>query len=278
MNIFSLRDETIRDYRNFIGGFVNIRDAQVRDTVEVALDAGHLWPEPWLSLNSKFKSGGKVSSLVDTGVLHPECTKIFRAKSNENPEEVDLNLHQHQVDAIHAAKSGEPYVLTTGTGSGKSLGYIVPIVDQILKQGPGRGIKAIVVYPMNALANSQFKELSKYINQGYPDGRGPVTFKLYTGQEDEDEREAIIAKPPDILLTNYVMLELILTRSTEVKGLVPRARGLQFLVLDELHTYRGRQGGDVSLLVRRVRVACESPGMQCIGTSATLASEGTLDE
>ena len=95
---------------------------------------------------------------------------------------------------------------------------------------------------MNALANSQQEELSKFINAAYPEERGPVRFNRYTGQESDEEREAIIANPPDILLTNYVMLELILTRSIETKGIVPKARGLQFLVLDELHTYRGRQG------------------------------------
>ena len=226
----------------------------------------------------KFEPGGTISDLVASGVLHSECDRIFRQKMDNDDPGTDLNLYRHQVTAIDAAKSGEPYVLSTGTGSGKSLAYIVPIVDHILRQGPGNGIKAIIVYPMNALANSQAEELSKFINRGYPDEKGPVRFKRYTGQESDAEREAIIANPPDILLTNYVMLELILTRSIETKGIVPKAKGLQFLVLDELHTYRGRQGGDVSLLVRRLRAATESPGMQCIGTSATLASEGTLLE
>ncbi len=276
MNIFDLRDTTIGDYRDFIRGFVNIRDALVRQEVDRALDEGRLWPEPWLSLNPKFEPGGTISDLVGGGVLHPECDRIFRLKTDADPRGQELNLYRHQVTAIEAARSGEPYVLSTGTGSGKSLAYIVPIVDRILRQGPGQGIKAIIVYPMNALANSQYEELSKFINRGYPDERGPVRFKRYTGQESDEEREAIIGSPPDILLTNYVMLELILTRSIETKGIVPKARGLQFLVLDELHTYRGRQGGDVSLLVRRLRAATESPGLQCIGTSATLASEGSL--
>ena len=278
MNIFDLRDTTVKDYREFIGSFVSIRDTRVRQEVDRALDEGRLWPEPWLSLNPKFKPGGTIADLVASGTLHSECDRIFRIKSETDPIATDLNLYQHQVTAIETAKSGDPYVLSTGTGSGKSLAYIVPIVDHILRQGPGQGIKAIIVYPMNALANSQAEELSKFINRGYPDERGPVRFKRYTGQESDEEREAIIANPPDILLTNYVMLELILTRSIETKGIVPKARGLQFLVLDELHTYRGRQGGDVSLLVRRLRAATESPGMQCIGTSATLASEGTLLE
>jgi ATP-dependent helicase YprA (DUF1998 family) len=276
VNIFDLRDTTIGDYRDFISGFVNIRDARVRQEVDRALDEGRLWPEPWLSLNPKFEPGGTIGDLVGEGVLHAECDRIFRLKTDADARGQELNLYRHQVRAIEAARSGDPYVLSTGTGSGKSLAYIVPIVDRILRQGPGQGIKAIIVYPMNALANSQFEELSKFINRGYPDERGPVRFKRYTGQESDEEREAIIASPPDILLTNYVMLELILTRSIEAKGIVPKARGLQFLVLDELHTYRGRQGGDVSLLVRRLRAATQSPALQCIGTSATLASEGSL--
>ena len=110
---------------------------------------------------------------------------------------------------------------------------------------------------MNALANSQEQELEKFLKFGYPDGRGPVTFRRYTGQEDDVERRNIWADPPDILLTNYVMLELILTR-TEERPLVKAAHGLRFLVLDELHTYRGRQGADVALLVRRTRDACDA--------------------
>jgi len=278
VNIFDLRDSTIADYREFIRGFVNIRDTAIRQEVDRSLDEGRLWPEPWLSLNPKFEPGGTIADLVRRGLLHNECDRIFRVKTETGQSVQELNLYRHQVSAIEVAQSGDPYVLSTGTGSGKSLAYIVPIVDRILRQGPGQGIKAIIVYPMNALANSQFEELSKFINRGYPDERGPVRFKRYTGQESDVEREAIIANPPDILLTNYVMLELILTRSVETKGIVPKAKGLQFLVLDELHTYRGRQGGDVSLLVRRLRAATESPRMQCIGTSATLASEGTLAE
>src|SRR5581483_8768479 len=137
-------------------------------------------------------------------------------------------------------------------------------------------IKAIVVYPMNALANSQEQELQKFLTFGYPDGRGPVTFRRYTGQEKDDERRAILADPPDILLTNYVMLELILTRTDE-RPLVKAAKGLRFLVLDELHTYRGRQGADVALLVRRTRDACEAESLQQVGTSATIAAGGSVD-
>lgn len=166
--------------------------------------------------------------------------------------------------------------MTTGTGSGKSLAYIIPIVNHVLSQSRSPGVKAIIVYPMNALANSQRGELEKFLRYGYGPGHEPVTFARYTGQEDIEERAKILANPPDILLTNYVMLELVLTRPEERRRLVKAAKGLQFLVLDELHTYRGRQGADVAMLVRRVREACSSPDLQCIGTSATMASGGSL--
>lgn len=168
-------------------------------------------------------------------------------------------------------------MLTTGTGSGKSLSYIVPIVDHVLRTGSGHGIQAIIIYPMNALANSQYGELEKFLKLGFADGKGPVTFERYTGQEDEETRTRIISTPPDILLTNYVMLELILTRPREQK-LIASAKGLKFLVLDELHTYRGRQGADVALLLRRVRELLVADAMQCVGTSATLAGRGSWDE
>ena len=153
-------------------------------------------------------------------------------------------------------------MLTTGTGSGKSLSYIVPIVDRVLRarQAGDRQarVRAIIVYPMNALANSQLWELEKYLRNGYGPGREPVTFARYTGQESQADRDRIRANPPDILLTNYVMLELMLTRPDDRRSLIRMARGLEFLVFDELHTYRGRQGADVALLIRRVKDACEA--------------------
>lgn len=111
---------------------------------------------------------------------------------------------------------------------------------------------------------------------GYPDRAAPIRCARYTGQEKEAQRHAILSHPPDILLTKYVMLELILTRSDE-QSLVNATTGLEFLVQDELHTYRGRQGADVAMLVRRVRERYGSSTMRCVGTSATLA-RGTREQ
>jgi ATP-dependent helicase YprA (DUF1998 family) len=278
MDVFNFRNQIIGDYRDYVSSFISINQPRLREFVNQSFSSGSLWPDPLIQLNPTFKPGKTIDALVAEGVLHDACKQVFRrGKTKIVGSGEELLLHQHQEDAIRKAGEGRHYVLTTGTGSGKSLSYIVPIVDQVLKNGSGQGIQAIIIYPMNALANSQFGELEKFLNFGFPNNKGPVTFERYTGQEDEETRTRIIATPPDILLTNYVMMELILTRPREQK-LIASARGLKFLVLDELHTYRGRQGADVALLLRRLRELLQVESMQCVGTSATLAGRGKWDE
>lgn len=276
MNVFELREELVRDYASFTKSFITIQDQRIRAQVDSELDLGLLWPEPLIQLNPAFAAGKLIDELVEERVLDSRCAGIFRRDKSRSEQGQPLRLHHHQQEAIRVALEGHNYVLSTGTGSGKSLAYMVPIVDFALRHRDRKGIKAIVVYPMNALANSQRGELEKFLKQGFPEGQHPVTFERYTGQEKEEERHAIWANPPDILLTNYVMLELILTRPDE-QPLIRAAQGLRFLVLDELHTYRGRQGADVALLVRRVRQAVHGTDLQFIGTSATLSTEGSFD-
>ncbi|WP_435189630.1 protein kinase domain-containing protein [Streptomyces sp. bgisy126] len=288
MDVFGIHSDLISEYENFTKSATVIRDPRVAGFVEDDLAAKSQWPDPWLSLNPFFADGGQVTDLVRDGLLHPRCAEIFQAGKKEGARRPDgrpLTFHLHQRQAIEAAQAGDSYVLTTGTGSGKSLSYIVPIVDRVLKEreaaGPRAGgrVRAIVVYPMNALANSQLMELEKYLRHGFGEGREPVTFARYTGQESDEQRKELRKDPPDILLTNYVMLELMLTRPDDRSGLIGKAEGLQFLVFDELHTYRGRQGADVAFLIRRVREACRaSETLQCIGTSATMSTEGSWEE
>ena len=292
MDVFELRDQVISEYRSYSSSFVEVADERIQEQMEAALDRGLLWPDPLIGLNPAFEPGATVDELADAGRLHPLAKEIFRKdKSPEDPKGERMILHRHQAEAIDAAANDRSYVLTTGTGSGKSLAYIVPIVDHVLRAGSGKGIKALVLYPMNALANSQYEELSKFLdhgpwvpaNDGHPVGAAtrqdhrPVTFAVFTGQQREAERQAIRDDPPDVLLTNYVMAELILTRFNDHK-LVKAMSSLKFLVLDELHTYRGRQGADVAMLVRRIREACGADDLQCVGTSATLSTEGTRAE
>jgi ATP-dependent helicase YprA (DUF1998 family) len=274
MDVFELRDRLIADYKDYVTSFMALRDPRIRERVETSLAEGRLWPETRVGLNPAFEPGAWVDDLVaDPEIaLHPDCARIFRVgKSAADPLGQPMRLHRHQVEAIRAARAGGNYVLTTGTGSGKSLAYLVPIVDLVLREGSGRGVRAIVVYPMNALANSQTNELNKFLRFGF--STPPVRFARYTGQEGIEERNAILNDPPDIVLTNYVMLELILTRVHD-RRLTRSADDLRFLVLDELHTYRGRQGADVAMLARRTREACRATRLQCVGTSATLATQG----
>ena len=262
-DIFAVHQRLISEYRDYTEGAAVIRDDRIAKFFDADLDAKSQWPDPWLSLNPFFADGGSVTDLVTEGWLHPECANIFQTGKSDTATTCDgspIRFYRHQRDAIRAARGGDSYVLTTGTGSGKSLSYIVPIVDRVLRarQAGDRQarVRAIIVYPMNALANSQLWELEKYLRNGYGPNNEPVTFARYTGQESQADRDRIRANPPDILLTNYVMLELMLTRPDDRRSLIRMARGLEFLVFDEMHTYRGRQGADVALLISRVKDAC----------------------
>jgi ATP-dependent helicase YprA (DUF1998 family)/very-short-patch-repair endonuclease len=279
VNAFEIRQQLIDDYATYVRSFIHIRDGRIGQYVQEAMASGLLWPDPLIQLNPAFEPGDSIDELVEAKVLHEGCSRVFRKdkEPGSNNSGKPLRLYKHQSDAIRCAVAGNNYVLTTGTASGKSLSYIVPIVNHVLRRGGGRGIQAIIVYPMNALVNSQCGELKKFVEFGYPENQPAVRFAQYTGQEKDEQREAILASPPDLLITNYVMLELILTRPIE-KRLIDAARGLRFLVMDELHTYRGRQGADVALLIRRVRDRIGGDDLQYVGTSATLAGAGNYDE
>jgi ATP-dependent helicase YprA (DUF1998 family) len=276
LDVFDFRKHLVNEYAEFTRSFTKIKADDIRGFVDAEYESQKYWPEPLVQVNPNFQGGGTVEGLCRAGHLDPLCSEIFRFDKTATSAGKTLPLYKHQVEAISLAAAGESYVLTTGTGSGKSLAYFIPIVDACIKakaldQTPRT--RAIVVYPMNALANSQLEELKKFLGAD-PSVRA-VTFGRFTGQENTEEREAMKANPPDILLTNFMMLELLLTRQNALdQQVMANARGLKFLVLDELHTYRGRQGADVALLVRRVREAL-AERLICIGTSATMATDGT---
>src|SRR6266513_6463150 len=151
MNIFEFRDRLIGDYASYIESFIQIRDPHIHDFVERQLQKGMLWPDPLIQLNPLFAPGETIDELVARGTLHRECARIFRKDKTEDEQGRTLRLHRHQSEAISVARSGASYVLTTGTGSGKSLAYIVPIVDRVLraKETERRPrVRAIIVYPM----------------------------------------------------------------------------------------------------------------------------------
>lgn len=273
MSIFKLSQDLIGDYAGYVQSFLTIADPQIREFVEQELvERGRLWPEPLMQLNPAYAPGRPVSDLP----LHPACAPIFYDERRKQP----VRLYRHQEEAIERALRRQPYVVTSGTGSGKTLTYFVPIFNAVLSERPAEArVRAIVVYPMNALVNSQLEALQR-LADSYQRRTGstmPVRFARYTGQEREATKEDIRKDPPHILLTNYVMLELMLVRPEERTFIDATTTGIEFLVLDELHTYRGRQGADVALLVRRLRERCGNPNLQCVGTSATMVAGKALD-
>jgi superfamily II DNA/RNA helicase len=270
MNIFKLHKQIVGDYQTYIESFINIRDEKIRKKVEDQILQKKLFPEPLIQFNPSFEKKESIADLVNENVVHPELNNVFK----------NYNLYKHQAEAIRIGSSGRDFIVTSGTGSGKSLTFIGTIFNHLFNNPNLKpGVKAIIVYPMNALINSQFKEIDEYA-KFYKDKTGkdfPFTFNRYTGQEKNDEKQRIREELPDIILTNYMMLELIVTRIQERDVKESIYENLRFLAFDELHTYRGRQGSDVGILIRRIKSRCKNE-VTCIGTSATMVSGGTVAE
>jgi DEAD/DEAH box helicase domain-containing protein len=193
--------------------------------------------------------------------------------------------HQRRAfDRLHSRNGHQPQptLVVTGTGSGKTECFLYPILDHCYRTRNEPGVKAIILYPMNALASDQARRLAGIL---WNDKRlkDTVTAGLYVGGSGShgvadaehlvDDRKVLRQFPPDILLTNYKMLDFLLQRPDD-RGLWGKngPLSLQYLVLDELHTYDGAQGSDVACLIRRLRARLRIPagGLCCVGTSATI--------
>lgn len=265
MNILHFHDKLIQNYKSYIQSFLNIKDSGIAKFVDAEIHGKRLWPEPLVQFNPTFEKGRHLKDLVNEGLLHSELGNIF-----------SKILYKHQEDAIKLGSNGKEFIVTSGTGSGKSLTYIATIFNHILNSGEivKNKTQAVIVYPMNALINSQFKAIEDYkieYEKKYSK-QFPITFGQFTGQEDEEVRENMRQNPPHILLTNYMMLELIMTRGgkdVDIRNVI--LENIKYLVFDELHTYRGRQGSDVSILIRRIKAGSANK-ITCIGTSATMIS------
>jgi len=269
VTVLEVHRRVLEDYAAFVHSFMQVADDRLREFLQEALrEEARLWPEPLLQVSPNYKRDRTLEEFAEADGLHPETAQIFR-----RPNGASYPLYAHQAQAIRLVQSGRSVVLTTGTGSGKTLCYFVPIVDAALRSGIRQGPLAIVVYPMNALVNSQLAFLQSLADH-YTQRTGrtfPITFARYTGETPEEEREKIRRNPPHILLTNYVMAELLLNRPEDRELIRPRPEiPVLFLVFDELHTYRGRQGADVALLVRRLKARMQRAQVVHIGTSATL--------
>ncbi|PWH16876.1 MAG: DEAD/DEAH box helicase [Anaerolineae bacterium] len=272
MTIFDLHAAVLQEYRDFVRSFLVIADERIRQFVDHALDEqAHLWPDFLLQVSPAYERAATVDELAQQGILCQETARLFRRQDGQ-----PYRLYWHQAQALQKAQRNESYIVTSGTGSGKSLTYFLPIADFILRQPqtPKRCV-ALIVYPMNALVNSQVLALEKLKQQYEASFRQPfpITFARYTGETSEAERETLRQQPPHLILTNYVMAELMLVRPEDQRFLDRTRGGLNFLVFDELHTYRGRQGADVAMLIRRLKERAASPQVINIGTSATMIAQ-----
>lgn len=163
MNIFDFRDKLIESYHSFSRSFTKINSPDIAEEVNrECFEKKRFWPDPLLQINPCYKTGESVEALAAMGTLHTLCAKIFRDKDGKS-----LLLYKHQEQAVDFAAKNQSYVVTTGTGSGKSLTFFIPIVDRILREReaerqigePAPRTRAIILYPMNALANSQYEEI-----------------------------------------------------------------------------------------------------------------------
>jgi ATP-dependent helicase YprA (DUF1998 family) len=271
MSIFDLHAAVLEDYRDFVSSFFTITDDRAREFVERSLvGEARLWPDPLLQVSPSYARGATVDELTARGVIREETAQVFRTPGGK-----PFQLYQHQVEAIDHARAGRSYVVTSGTGSGKSLTYFLPILDDLLRRpSTGDRVAALVVYPMNALVNSQHLALES-LQKAYVQRTGrpfPATFAKYTGETAQSTRDELRQHPPQILLTNYVMAELLLVRPEDQRFLDKVGGGLRYLVFDELHTYRGRQRADVAMLIRRLKERCAASGLIHVGTSATMVA------
>lgn len=221
-----------------------------------------------------------------------------QAESDTIPLEIKPGFtpFRHQLEAFRrlsteAGHTPEPTILTTGTGSGKTESFLFPLLDYCYKNQYRKGIKAIIMYPMNALATDQAKRLAEAIDQ-HEALKGRVTAGLFIGEGQGkrkvrrttmgpeniiEDREVILKSPPDILLTNFKMLDFALIRGSFQCLWVHNHTDpslFKFMVLDELHTYDGVQGTEVAMLIRRLKAKLNlTPDQLCpVGTSATLGS------
>lgn len=289
-------------YRDYIASTIHFDDVGLQKQLNSILaEEGFLAKGPYLQVTPPYVKDKTVRDLVGEGLL---CEGMLSLGGEDAHRfDPDRRLYRHQVRAIRKAKQGRNYVVVTGTGSGKTECFLLPIINDILEEfersGFQPGTRAILLYPMNALANDQLKRLRELLVGTQ------ITFGRYTGDTKERRaealkswreenhlsepleneiisREEIRENPPNILLTNYSMLEYLLLRPADAPlfGSV-FGKSLRHLAIDEAHVYSGALGTEIAFLIRRLkaRIGSETgtlPHPHCYATSATIGTDDDL--
>ena len=291
----ALSAELAATYRRYVRSTFAPRDSRFREALRDGLEHRFdISRGPFLQAAAPYQPGASVSELVEEGTL---ARAFLRMDPAAFPVERPLYLHQEQ--AIRNITGGRNLIVATGTGSGKTECFLLPIIDHLHREAEAgtvgqAGVRALLLYPMNTLANDQIRRLRELLAP-FPD----ITFGRYVGDTAEQykqalgtyrsrfgkappsneliSREEMQKRPPHVLLTNYAMLEYLLLRpkdSSFFDG--DTAPHWRFIVLDEVHVYDGAKGAELGMLLRRVRDRVHRSGrgrIRCIATSATLGKD-----
>ncbi|WP_433700863.1 DEAD/DEAH box helicase [Nocardiopsis sp. CA-288880] len=281
-------------YRRYLRSLLPVRDTALAEALaDQITDSPLLSKGPLLEATPSYETGRTPRELITEGVLSPGFGSLSGPAVH-----LDRPLYTHQEEAIRKAREGRNLVVATGTGSGKTESFLLPILNELEAQHErgelGPGVRAILLYPMNALANDQLKRLRETLLAHSPH----ITFGRYTGETKETERQALDSfralhpgrdplpnellsrehmrrNPPHLLLTNYAMLEYLLLRPADLDLFEGEHAGhWRFIALDEAHVYDGAKAAELAMLLRRLRDRV-APGqaLQCIATSATVGDD-----
>jgi hypothetical protein len=289
----STSDAIRATYRRYLSSLLAVRNPKIDAALREAIDSTDMLDRgPYLEATPPYAPSKPLQELISEGVLAPGFADLA---SDALPLGRPLYVHQEQ--AIRRVAEGRNIVVATGTGSGKTESFLIPILDSLIREREkgdlGPGVRALLLYPMNALANDQMKRLRRLL-ANYPD----ITFGRYTGETESDplkarelfadlnidepllpneilSRQEMRDRPPHLLLTNYAMLEYLLLRPLDVDLFATGAESRwRFIVVDEAHVYDGSQGAEIAMLLRRVRDrVASSRAIQCIATSATVGGD-----
>jgi len=274
MKPFRVQEEVLKEFEMYVYTTFPILDESLKESIQRKVREERLiWKDIYVSLDKNYVPGCTLSEAVSEGLIKEKTAELF--------ERIE-KLYKHQEEALQRIQNNQNVIIATGTGSGKTEAFLIPIIDYCITHPGEKGVKAIIVYPMNALANDQYSRLKDLL------AGTDISFGIYTSatpatQEQKPPnalpnerltREEIQKDPPDILITNYAMLEYLMIRKED--KVIFRHKNLKFIVMDEVHTYSGAKGAEIAMLLRRVKEhsleeKLSSRGVIHIGTSATVA-------
>lgn len=282
-NVVTIANRLLKQYEENLKSNLETRVPD-KTLVEKILADLHLTNDLYFSLNRAYQTSEQTfQKFCEIHNLHTNLPGQLPALKNKNS-----GLYVHQVKAVESILAGKNTLIATGTGSGKTESFLVPILNHCLFYKNSPGIKAIILYPMNALANDQLRRFKEAVK-----GSG-ITVGCFVGstppvkeRQPEDQKEWLISRkemidnPPDILITNYVMLDRLITKPETQSMFTKSRKTIRYVVIDEIHYFRGTKGANLALLLKRLRALCESNDNKLvqIGASATLRrSSGYLPD